>query len=128
MDIEKIKAIPVNVKNGVGLLFVGWVWFLYSIYSYYGKNYLTRFLISGVVLFVCVLQFKKWARILALLCNTLTILYCFVFIALFHLSGSNPYAVVASAINVLLFAFSSYFFLQKTSVDFFKAGQDPKSG
>jgi hypothetical protein len=74
-----------------------------------------------------VLQFKKWARILALFCNIMTILYCFAFTVLFHLSGSNSDAVVASAINVLLFAFSSYFFLQKTSADFFEAGQDPKS-
>lgn len=127
MVVEKIKAIPGDVKNGVGLLLVGWVWFLYSIYSYYGKNYLTRFFIGGVVLFVCVLQFKKWARMLALFCNIMTILYCFAFTVLFHLSGSDPYAVVASAINVLLFAFSSYFFLQKASTEFFSAGKDPKS-
>lgn len=127
MVMAKIKDIPVNVKNGVGLLFVGWVWFLYSIYFYYDKNYLTRFFIGGIVLFMCVLQFKKWARILALFCNIMTIVYCFAFTVLFHLSGSNPYAVVVSTINVLLFAFSSYFFLQKASVDFFKAGQDHKS-
>jgi hypothetical protein len=127
MVIEKIKAIPFNVKNGLGLLIVGWVWFLYSIYSYYDKNSLTRFFLAGVVLLVCVLQFKKWARILALFCNGMTILYCSAFTVLFHLSGSNSDAVVASAINVLLFAFSSYFFLQKTSADFFRADKDPKS-
>ena len=123
----KIKDIPVSVKNGVGLLFVGWIWFLYCIYSYYDKAFLTRFFIGGIILFFCVLQFKKWARMLALFCNAMTILYCAAFTVLFHLSGSNPQVVVASAINVLFFIFSSYFLLQKTSAEFFSSGKDPKS-
>jgi hypothetical protein len=123
----KIKDIPISVKNGVSLLFVGWIWFLFCIYSYYDEKFLIRFFIGGVVLIYCVLQFKKWARMLALFCNAITILYCTAFTVLFHLSGSNPKVVAASAVNVLLFIFSSFFFLQKTSAAFFSSGKNPKT-
>ena len=121
----KIKDIPISVKNGVGLLFVGWIWLLFCIYSYYDKMFLIRFFIGAIILFYCVLQFKKWAQMMVLFCNAITILYCAAFAVLFHFSGSNPKVVVASVINVLLFIFSSYFLLQKTSAEFFSSSKNP---
>lgn len=128
MGSEKFnfEKIPGSVKSGVGLLLAGWLWLLYSVYYYYDKTFLMRFFIGGVVVFVCVLQFKKWARILALLCNTMTILYCAFFAAAFHMSGSDSQLVVASVINVLLFSSSSYFLLLKSSADFFRRSDSLK--
>lgn len=64
---------------------------------------------------------------LALFCNAITILYCAAFTALFYFSGSNPKIVAVSAVNVLLFIFSSFFFLQKTSAAFFSSNKNPKT-
>lgn len=121
-----IKKIPMSVKNGIGLLFGGWVWFLYSVYFYYDKAFWIRFLIGGTVVFFCVLQFKRWARILVLLSNAITILYCTFFALAFHLSGTSPNVVAVSIINVLLFSCSSYFLFIKTSADFFRSGENVK--
>ncbi len=83
---------------------------------------------GGIVVFACVLQFKKWARMLALLSNGMTILYCSFFMIVFHLGGNDSEMVIASAINVLLFAVSSYFLILKTSADFFDSEGFKKSG
>lgn len=121
------NAIPTSVKSGLILLLLGWIWFLFSVYHYYDKSFWERFLIGGVVIVFCVFQFKKWAHALALLCNAMTILYCGFFALVFHLSGENPQIVIVSAINVLLFGFSSYFLLQKNAINFFRSNAPSKS-
>lgn len=115
---------PNSVKSGLGLLFGGWIWFLYTVYNFYDRSFWMRFFIGGVIVFFCVLQFRRWARILVLLSNAITILYCAFFALAFHLSESNPQVVVASVINVLLFASSFYFFFVKTSADFFQSHEN----
>ena len=121
------NAIPTSVKSGLILLLLGWIWFLFSVYYYYDKSFWERFLIGGVIVIICVLQFKKWTYVLALLCNAMTILYCGFFTLVFHLSGADPQIVTVSAINVLLFGFSSYFLLQKNAVSFFRSNETSKS-
>ncbi len=125
--INRYKNSPASVKYGLGFLLGGWMWFLYSIRAYYDNAFFGRFLIGGVVVIACVLQLKKWARILALLSNGMTILYCFFFMVVFHLGGNDSDIVIVSAINVLLFAFSSYFLFLKTSADFFDTDGFKKS-
>ena len=124
MDLD---AMPTSVKSGLVLLLIAWIWFLFSVYQYYDKSFWERFLIGGVIMMVCVLRFKRWAHALALLCNAMTILYCGFFTVVFHLSGVSPQIVTVSAINVLLFGFSSYYLLHKSAISFFGYREPSKS-
>lgn len=116
-----LKSIPTSVQAGIGFLLAGWVSFLTGVWFYYGKEFFQKFFIAGLVTLFCITRFKNWARILALLSNTIIAIYCGFFTAIFYLSKGSPLAILISGGTVLLFIGSCLFLLKKDGVAFFKA-------
>jgi hypothetical protein len=120
-DEMNLKSIPTSVKAGIGLLLAGWLSFLPSVWFFYSKDFFQKFFIAGLVTVFCISRLKDWARILALLSNTIIAIYCGFFAVIFYLGKGNPLAVVLSGCTLVLFVCSSIFLLKKDGVAFFKA-------
>lgn len=117
-DLNSLPEWPKSARNGVILLAISWAWLVFSIYKIYDPASAGKFLIAGVGLCYLVLCIKNWARMLALFCNLMALIYCFFFAVVF--AGHDAIGLAASLVNVALFAASSYFLLAKPTARWFK--------
>lgn len=117
---------PVSARNGVLLLFAGWICFLAALKFYYlPDEEITRMVVVAAALCYVVAKGFNWGRILCLFANVMICIWCVQFaVGYFYpqyvrLYG-NTLTLAASLLNLTLFAASTYFLLKKESRSFFK--------
>lgn len=126
--IFKFKALPDSLKNGIMFLFAGWIWYYISLYTNLLGEIPPRQLAVG--LSVCFLIFmmiekKKWARPLCILCNIFIIIQ-FVFSSIGFFNRAEFKLAGMTAVVVLFFSISSYYLAIKESSEFFKDHEKDK--
>lgn len=121
--IETLRRAPSAVKKGIGFCLAGWAWLILSVYFIYDPGSVFKFIVSALIVGSFLLMLKNWARMLALFCNVLAILYCSVFAVIFW--HANKTATLVSLVTIILFGIGSYYLLQKSSAQFFKAQDQP---
>lgn len=116
--MEKIKNMPFSAKTGIALWIACWVWFL-GAYNYVTKDAenVFKFAIAVGLLAVFMLQIRNWARMLAMMANTLGILFSYYY---FH-QGFVKIAVV----NIILCGAAIYYLIIPKTAQFFKANSPP---
>jgi hypothetical protein len=126
MDLFPIQTYPKTVRIALYFLLAAWASFLWSVYQYYPPGFLSRFAIAGALVIFFTLRLKNWARMLCLFANAMVILYCSFFGLIFAIKAPpDMMAAFFSALSVLLFLISTYFFLVKPTREFYKQA-DPK--
>ncbi len=120
LPMDKIKNMPLSAKTGIALWLASWIWFL-GAYYFLIKDVddVLKFSIAVILLAVFMLQFRNWARMLAMMANAMGILFS----SYYYFGGF----VMIAAVNVLLFGAAIYYLVIPTTAQFFKV-DSPKSG
>jgi hypothetical protein len=121
------STFPSSAKNGILFLLLGWIWqffFLYMLfYKVAGTGLETQLWLrlSIIALLVCffTIRVRNWARVLCIVANLLIISLYLVVTAHFYTQDRINFSIFA-AINVILFAISTFFLFKKDTSDFFK--------
>jgi len=120
--IFKFKALPDSMKNGIMFLFAGWIWYYISLYTNLLGEIPPRQLAAGLsvcFLIYMMMEKKKWARPLCVLCNVFIIIQYLPIAIEFFRNGQFKLGAMI-AVFLFFFSISSYYLLIKESSNFFK--------
>lgn len=124
--IEEFNQFPRSVRAVFQTFVIAWGWHYFSLYQYFLKGDVPIEQIAiGVMLFISLVMFKKWGRVLSMIFNFLAVIWYLRLAVLFYYGDKNHLIYVA-AVNVFLFGVSTYFLLTKDTADFFKLKTDEK--
>jgi hypothetical protein len=119
------STFPSSAKNGILFLLLGWIWHFSLLYMLLGTGLKIEtqdwLRLSAIALLVCffTIRVRNWARVLGIVANLLVIsLYLLATAHFYNLNKIN--FSIFSAINVILFAISTFFLFKKETSDFFK--------
>lgn len=125
--MDKLKAFPESIKNGILFMALGWIWHYIALYTNFLKGQIPiRQLIIGSSMFFFVYQMtekKGWARALCMLCNVFVIVQYLPLVITFYEIGEFKFCLIAG-LTVLLFSISTYYFAIKESSVFFKKQEE----
>ncbi len=126
--IDKYKALPESVKNGILFLFAGWIWHFIVLYTNFFKGDIpTRQMIIGLcMLFLVYKMMDKsgWARALCML-SSVFIVVQYLPISLVFFSKDNFKFGVLAMTTVMFFSTSTYYLAVRESSNFFKKEDKP---
>jgi hypothetical protein len=119
------STFPSSAKNGILFLLLGWIWHFLLLYMLWGTGLKIEtqdwLRLSAIALLVCffTIRVRNWARVLGIVANLLIISLYLLSAAYFYNLDKINFSVFA-AINVILFAISTFFLFKRETSDFFK--------
>jgi hypothetical protein len=125
--LKDLTRFPKKARYGIAFLVAGWIWFFLTVYVILGEIP-GKIFAAGIGITFLVFKGYNWARILCILFNLLIVIYVLFFV--FHLWGIGRGSEgLCLAANIILFGYSSYYFLAKETSDYFKSinEQDKKA-
>ena len=117
------SAFPAKVKYGFYCLVFGWLWNFFFLYKVFDRHIPEKILIQQMVIcgILCYFVFKEknWARVMTMVANLMLIVLHALIFLLFLKTRTELSAI--SAINIVAFSVSTFFFFSKEAATHYKS-------
>ena len=124
--INTFSQYPRTVRTAFITFVAAWCWHYFSLYMYFLKGEVPIEQIAiGLMLFISLVLFKKWGRILSIVFNSLAIIWYLWLTSQFMFADKQSLITVAM-VNVVLFGLSALYLFHKNTAAFFKLMAEKK--
>jgi hypothetical protein len=117
--LQDYSHYPKTVRAAFLWFFAAWIWHYFSLYMFFLKGEVPIEQIAiGIMLFISLVLFKKWGRVLSMIFNFLAIIW-FLWLSVHFYYAARYQLIWIATVNVTLFAISSYFLFNRTTKAYF---------